>query len=303
MRIASTQYHATMNTALQNASARLELILQKMASGQKYMLPSENPIASVRMSRLAREEATLDQYRENIAALRERLTRNEQYLDAMSADMLSARELMVWAADGSNTSADVNAMASSLQPLMDSIFFTANAQNAEGRYEFSGSATSTPTITYDPAAPVGARYTYTGNTDVQLVVVGNGVTQPANVALDEMAATLNQLDEVRAVLTAPNVSVNDPAVRAVISATMNALDGTLESISGKIATLGGSQNILTTLEENHSSVSLSNKQAALVLGQLDYADAAVKLNGYTTAVQATQRAYGAVSKLSLFDVI
>ncbi|MBX5461030.1 MAG: flagellar hook-associated protein 3 [Steroidobacteraceae bacterium] len=303
MRIASTQYHTTMNTALQNASARLELILQKMASGKKYMLPSENPIASVRMSRLAREEATLDQYRENIAALRERLTRNEQYLDAMSADMLSARELMVWAADGSNTSADVNAMASSLQPLMDSIFFTANARDAEGRYEFSGSATSTPTITYDPAAPVGARYTYTGNTDVQLVVVGNGVTQPANVALNEMAAMLNQLDEVRAVLTAPNVSVNDPAVRAVITATMNALDGTLESITGKIATLGGSQNILTTLEENHSSVSLSNKQAALVLGQLDYADAAVKLNGYTTAVQATQKAYGAVSKLSLFDVI
>lgn len=303
MRIASTQYHATMNTALQNASARLELILQKMASGQKYMLPSENPIASVRMSRLAREEATLDQYRENIAALRERLTRNEQYLDAMSADMLSARDLMVWAADGSNTSADVNAMASSLQPLMDSIFFTANARDAEGRYEFSGSATSTPTITYDPAAPAGSRYTYTGNTDVQLVVVGNGVTQPANVALNEIAAMLNQLDEVRVVLTTPNVSVNDPAVRAAIAATMDSLDGTVESITGKIATLGGSQNILMTLEENHSSVSLSNKQAALVLGQLDYADAAVKLNGYTTAVQATQRAYGAVSKLSLFDVI
>ena len=303
MRIASTQYHATMNTALQNASARLELILQKMASGQKYMLPSENPIASVRMSRLAREEATLDQYRENIAALRERLTRNEQYLDAMSADMLSARDLMVWAADGSNTSADVNAMASSLQPLMDSIFFTANARDAEGRYEFSGSATSTPTITYDPAAPAGSRYTYTGNTDVQLVVVGNGVTQPANVALNEIAAMLNQLDEVRVVLTTPNVSVNDPAVRAAITATMDSLDGTVESVTGKIATLGGSQNILMTLEENHSSVSLSNKQAALVLGQLDYADAAVKLNGYTTAVQATQRAYGAVSKLSLFDVI
>jgi flagellar hook-associated protein 3 FlgL len=303
MRIASTQYHTTMNTALQNASARLELILQKMASGQKYMLPSENPIASVRMARLAREEATLDQYRENIAALRERLTRNEQYLDAMSSDMLSARDLLVWAADGSNTSADVNAMAGSLQPLMDSIFFTANARDAEGRYEFSGSATSTPTITYNPAAPVGARYTYTGNTDVQLVVVGNGVTQPANVALNEMAALLNQLDQMRDVLTTPNVSVNDPAVRAVIAATMNALDSTLESITGKIATLGGSQNILATLEANHASVSLSNKQAVLVLGQLDYADAAVKLNGYATAVQATQKAYGAVSKLSLFDVI
>ncbi len=39
------------------------------------------------------------------------------------------------------------------------------------------------------------------------------------------------------------------------------------------------------------------------MGQLDYADAEVKLNGYTTALQATQKAYAQVSKLSLFDVL
>jgi len=303
MRVSSTQYHATMNTALQNANARLETILQKLASGRKYLLPSENPIASIRMSRLSREEATLDQYRENISVLSDRLTRNERYLDGMSADMLGARDLMVWAADGSSTSADVNAMASSLQPLMDSLFYSANIQDAEGRYEFSGSATATPTVTFDAAAPIGSRYTYTGNTDKQLVVVGNGVTQPANVTLDEMAALLNQLDSVRDVLTAPTVNVNDAAVRAVVKATIEGIDVALESVSSKIATLGGAQNILTTLENNHANVSLSNKQAALILGQLDYAEAAVKVNGYTTAVQATQKAYGAVSKLSLFDVL
>ncbi len=303
MRVSSTQYHATMNTALQNANARLETILQKLASGRKYLLPSENPIASIRMSRLSREEATLDQYRENISVLSDRLTRNERYLDGMSADMLGARDLMVWAADGSSTSADVNAMASSLQPLMDSLFYSANIQDAEGRYEFSGSATATRTVTFDAAAPIGSRYTYTGNTDKQLVVVGNGVTQPANVTLDEMAALLNQLDSVRDVLTVPTVNVNDAAVRAVVKATIEGIDVALESVSSKIATLGGAQNILTTLENNHANVSLSNKQAALILGQLDYAEAAVKVNGYTTAVQATQKAYGAVSKLSLFDVL
>ncbi|HVZ31189.1 MAG TPA: flagellar hook-associated protein FlgL [Polyangiaceae bacterium] len=303
MRVSSTQYHATMNTALQNANARLETLLQKLASGQKYQLPSENPIASIRMSRLSREEAALDQYRENISVLSDRLTRNERYLDGMSADVLSARDLMIWAADGSNTSADVNAMASSLQPLMDSLFYSANIQDAEGRYEFSGSATATPTVTFDPAAPVGSRYTYTGNTDKQLVVVDNGVTQPANVTLDEIAGLLNQLDSVREVLTTPNVNVNDAAVRAVVKATITGIDAALESLSSKIATLGGAQNILATIDNNHANVSLSNKQAALILGQLDYADAAVKVNGYTTAVQATQKAYGAVSKLSLFDVL
>ena len=157
MRISSTQYHTTMNTALQKASFRLEDILQKMASGEKYSLPSEHPVTTVRLSRLYREEAALDQYRDNISALQSRLTQNEVYLDSMTNDMLSARDLMVWAGDGSNTSEDVAAMAGSLQPLLDSLFYAANSSDAEGRYVFSGTAVDSATVSYDPAAPLGAR--------------------------------------------------------------------------------------------------------------------------------------------------
>jgi flagellar hook-associated protein 3 FlgL len=303
VRIASTQYSATMNVAMQDNSAQLESILTKMASGQRFSLPSEDPIASVRLSRLSREDAALTQYRSNISALQSRLSQNEAYLTGMSNDMLSARDLMVWAADGSNTSSDLAAMANSLQPIIDSLFYTANSKDAEGHYVFSGTASNTPTLTYNSAAAVGSRYTFTGNTSTQLVQVGNGVTQPANVTLPEMAALLNQLDGVLATLQTPNVNVNVPAVHAQISGTLDTLDATLNSITSKISDLGGEQNILSTLDTNHSNVSLSNQQTTLALGQLDYADAEVKLNGYTAAVQATQKAYAQVSKLSLFDVL
>lgn len=303
MRISSTQYHTTMNTTLQKASFRLEDILQKMASGEKYSLPSEHPVTTVRLSRLYREEAALDQYRDNISALQNRLTQNEVYLTSMSNDMLSGRDLLVWAGNGANTSEDVSAMAQSLQPLLDSMFYVSNTTDAEGRYTFSGTAVDSPTVTYDPAAPVGSRYTFTGNTEAQRVAVGPGVTQPSNVTLPEMAGMLNQMERVLTTLQTPGVNVNDPAVRADITAAMGSLDDVIESISGRIAGLGGAQNILATLETSHANVSLSNKQAALTLGQLDYGDAAVKLNGYTTAVQATQKAYAQVSKLSLFNAI
>ena len=114
---------------------------------------------------------------------------------------------------------------------------------------------------------------------------------------------LNRLEQVLTTLQTPGVNVNDPAVRADVTAAMGSLDDVIESISGRIAGLGGAQNILATLETSHANVSLSNQQAALTLGQLDYSDAAVKLNGYTTAVQATQKAYAQVSKLSLFQAI
>src|SRR5690606_22547349 len=129
----------------------------------------------------------------------------------------------------------------------------------------------------------------------QRVAVGHGITQPANISLSETADWLNRLESAYETLRVPGVNVNDPAVRAEIVATLDTLDVALDATAGMIARLGGAQNILSTLDNNHASVSLANKQAALILGQLDYADAAVKLNGYSAAVEATQKAYSRIS--------
>jgi flagellar hook-associated protein 3 FlgL len=181
--------------------------------------------------------------------------------------------------------------------------YSANSIDQEGRYLFSGTATATAPIAFNGAAAAGTRYSFAGNTDPQRVVVGNGVTQDANVHLQEMADVLNRLDLSIDALQVPGATANDPAVRTVLVGTLNGLDTGLDAVSAKIARLGGAQTTLETLETNHANVSLSNKQAMITLGQLDYGDAAVKLNGYTTAVQATQKAYAKVSALSLFDTI
>lgn len=303
MRIASTQYHTTMNSALQKASVAVENLMQQMASGNRLLLPSDDPVTNVRLARLAREGAALEQYRSNIGALRSRLQQNEAYLDGMTKDMLQGRDLLVWAADGSNSSADVNAMASSLESLRDSLFYAVNVRDHEGRYLFSGTAVNTATVSYDANAALGSRYSFTGNTGVQKVVVGNGVTQAANVTLPEMAALLNYLEQTAAALQTPGADVNDPAVRATVVAGLEGLDAALESIGGRIAGLGGTQNILQTMDDNHANVDLSNKQALITLGRLDYGDAITRLNAYTAALEGTQKAYGKVSALSLFNAL
>lgn len=306
MRISSTQYHATMDNALQNASARLEKVMQQMASGQRLLLPSDDPVTNVRLSRMTREDAALTQYRDNISALASRLTKNETALQSMVQDMLAARDLVVWASDGTNTAEDGQAMANSLVSLRDSLFYTSNSRDQEGNYLFSGTASSTPAITFTAAPAAGTRYSATGNTSVQQVAVGNGISQGANVALStDVSDMLNLLDRTIEALQA-GTSVNDPVVRALLGNTLDGpggLDDALASLNGKIAGLGGAQNILETLDSNHSNVSVSNKQAMITLGQLDYGEAATRLAGYTTALQATQKAYGKVSGLSLFDVL
>ena len=89
----------------------------------------------------------------------------------------------------------------------------------------------------------------------------------------------------------------------VLKANLDGFDTALNLVSGKIAVLGGSQNILSTLDANHSNVSLSNQIAIGDIGQLDMGKAAIDLNGYTNALQATYKTYSKIGDLSLFSVL
>ncbi len=303
MRIASSQFQGTMIRGLEFNQSNIAHLDEQMASGNKLLLPSDDPVTNVRLSRLTREEAIVSQYRDNIGAIKIRLSKNETFLSGMTNDISQVHDLMVWAKDGSNASADLGSMVNPLQSLRDSLFYSANERDQEGRYVFSGTLTNTPAITYDATQPIGSRYTYTGNTGQQLVTVGNGITQPANVDISGMETFLNQLDTTIDQLQQPGVTVNTPSLVTALDANMNGADSTLSLISGKVANLGGVQNILSTLDTNHANVSLSNQTAMTDLGQLDYGLAATQLNGYNLALQSSYKAYAKISALSLFNVI
>jgi flagellar hook-associated protein 3 FlgL len=303
MRIATSQYQSTMNQSLQINQERLGELTQQMASGKRILLPSDDPVDNVRLSRLRREESTLNQYRENIAAIKIRLSKNEDYLTSMVNDMIQGRDLLVWSSDGSNTADDLRAMITPLTALRESLLYTANSVDQEGRYIFSGTLTDTAPIAHDPLAAAGARYTFEGNTTDQTVVVGNGITQVANGNLEGVEVLLNELDAVIDALKAPGMDPSDPALRALLATNLTGFDTALNLVAGKVAVLGGSHNILDTLDINHSNVSLSNQMALTDIGQLDYGFAATELNGYSNALQATYKAYSKIGTMSLFSVL
>ncbi|UTH72875.1 flagellar hook-associated protein FlgL [Chromobacterium sp. IIBBL 290-4] len=302
MRISSNQYQSVVLLAMQNSSAGMSELLQKMSSGKSMLAPSENPIASVRLLRLQREEASLAQYRDNIGALKSQLSKNETLLDGVSANLRDARDLLVAAAN-QPPAEDIKAMAAPLISLRDSILYAANTQDSEGRYLFSGSAVNSQSIVYDAKQPEGSRYRFNGNQDKQLMTVGEGVTQASNVTVEALAPLLNQLDKAIAAMQDPKLDSKDPAVGATFRGVMDGVDAALSNVSGTISELGGAQNVLKTLDGNHDSVSLANQQSMLELGSLDYGTAFMDMNTMSMALQASQKAYGKVSQLTLFDVI
>ncbi|MEO9335190.1 flagellar hook-associated protein FlgL [Ectopseudomonas guguanensis] len=304
MRITNSQITSMMHNSMNASSAELGKLMQQMATGKRILLPSDDPIASVRVLRVQREEASLEQFRKNIANVSGSLSTQEANLKSTSDAMLNVRDLLLWAANGSNTSEDLAAMAGELSIIEDTIFSFANVRDEEGRYLFSGTLSDTPALAFDAATQ---SYSVTGNDKHRQAAVANGVLVDENVtAASVFGAGVDMLNQLRGLINTlrdPALDVTDPAVRQQIVDTLGALDDTHGRVLGSITELGGRQNALSLLKDSNEDVSLVNQKIEGELSQLDYAGATIDLNNYQLALGATQKTYLKINQMSLFSLL
>jgi flagellar hook-associated protein 3 FlgL len=304
MRITNSQITSLMHNSMNASSAELGKLMQQMATGKRILLPSDDPIASVRVLRVEREEASLEQFRKNIANVSGSLSTQEANLKSTSDAMLNVRDLLLWAANGSNTSEDLAAMAGELSIIEDTIFSFANVRDEEGRYLFSGTLSDTPALAFDAATQT---YSVSGNDKHRQAAVANGVLVDENVtAASIFGAGVGVLNELRGLINTlqdPALDVTDPAVRQQIVDTLVALDEAHGRVMGSITELGGRQNALTLLTDSNEDVSLVNQKIEGELSRLDYAGATIDLNNYQLALGATQKTYLKINEMSLFSLL
>lgn len=304
MRITNSQITLMMHSSMNASSAELGKLMQQMATSKRILLPSDDPIASVRVLRVQREEASLEQFRKNIANVSGSLSTQEANLKSTSDAMLNVRDLLLWAANGSNTSEDLAAMAGELSIIEDTLFSFANVRDEEGRYLFSGTLSDIPALAFDAATQT---YSVTGNNKHRQAAVANGVLVDENVTAASVFGAgvdvLNDLHGLINTLQDPALDVTDPAVRQQIVDTLGALDEAHGRVMSSITELGGRQNALTLLTDSNEDVSLVNQKIEGELSQLDYAGATIDLNNYQLALGATQKTYLKINQMSLFSLL
>jgi len=304
MRISNAQITAMMHGSMNTSSEKLGKLMQQMATGERMLMPSDDPISAVRVLRIQREEASLTQYRTNIANVSGNLSKQEANLKAASDTMLNVRDMLLWAANGSNTNEDLAAIANELETLEKTVLSFANVRDEEGRYLFSGTFSDRAAITFDEASQT---YSLTGNDQYRQAAVANGVLVEENVtAAQVFGGDVKMLNDMRALvqrLQAPGLDANDPALRIQITDTLDSLDTTHGELLGAVTELGGRQNTLTLLSSSNEDVSLVNQKIEGELSQLDYAGASIDLNNYQLSLQATQKTYLKINGLSLFGML
>jgi len=298
-----------MNSSFSELSGRLEHIITQMATGQRVILPSDDPIAATRITQLNSQQSAIEQYQSNIKAVSATLSQQESILDGVNSSMLAIRDDLLQAANGTTTPETLASLGQEIASLTQSMMASLNYQDGQGHYLFGGTKNDTPPVSYDDTDDDGEpdEYVYHGNDEHRMATVSSGVEIETNVTVSDMfgadLTVFNTLGDLATELQDPNIDPADPQVQSDITDAIDTIDAASESLNSVIASLGERQNTLTMLSDAQTSIADSNSVMIGQLGDLDYGPATVTFTGLQMAMEATMKTYAKVSDLSLFNAI
>ena len=309
MRVSTQQSYISMTSGFTELSGRLEQVINQMATGQRVILPSDDPIAATRINQLNSQQSAIEQYQSNINAVSATLSQQESILDGINNSMLAIRDDLLQAANGTTTPESLANLGQDIASLTQSMMVSLNYQDGQGHYLFGGTKNAAAPVSYDDTDGNGEpdEYIYHGNAEHRTATVASGIEMETNVTASEMFGTdltvLNTLDDLATALQDPSLNPADPQVQSNITHAIDTLDAASASLNSAIASLGERQNTLTLLTDAQTSVADTNGVLIGQLGDLDYGPATVTFTGLQVAMEATMKTYAKVSELSLFNAI
>lgn len=296
MRISTNQIQLSMLDNLQYGFGEYARLDRQISTNKRILQPSDDPVGSVRLLGLKKEQVAMEQYQKNIANAKSQLSQGEIQLDTMTNMLSRLRDLTQTAANGSLSEDDRRAVSSELAIIKDGLLDLANARNESGSTLFSGSQVDKTAIVKDP----GGNYVYQGDNLVREVSIAKGVTVELNQTADKLFIQngdfFKQLDDM---VTAFDIGAADSAdqARAMLDRSLTLQD----DISQMVSTIGARINLLDQVDEGHAEKSVYSKEVSNQIESLDYASAVTQQAHVLMALQVQQQAFAKVNGLSLFN--
>ncbi len=261
-----------MLAAIQQSELSLQTALQQVSTGKSVTLPSDNPAAEADMVQNTIETANVDQYTQNVSSVLNTVQTADSALNSVVTSLTQAVSLGTEGANGTNSAANQQAIATQVQGILSSVVAQANL-SYQGSYVFGGTASTTQPYTADSSSPSG--YTYNGNNDVNSVQVGDQLSVQVNLPGSQVFSnsSSNVLGSLSSLVTALQ-SGNTSAIGTATSAVSAALN----YVTQQRVVFGNAESQLNNQESylQQETVNLSSQATSLV--GVDMATAATNLS-------------------------
>src|SRR5271166_6496332 len=281
--------------ALQQTQQQINTDLQQISSGQRVVVPSDDPGAAAELVQNAAQTSAADQFLRSIGSVQGEVANADSTLSSVTTALQRAISLGVEAANGTLNASDRAAIATEVQGIQSQLVSLANL-SYQGSYVFAGTATQTAPYVVDPTSPSGV--TYVGNSSTNSITLGNHFTLQTNVPGSQLfsAAGNDMFQSIQDLLTGLQTGTGIAAAVGEVTSAANYLDA-------QRVFYGNASNQLTAQQTYLNSDITALAEQQNTLGGADLATAITNLTSAETAHQATLAAVAGANQPNLFSYI
>lgn len=306
MRVGTFQSFQSQMSRMGSLQSTLAQLEAQIASGKRILDPSDDPLGSSRVADLQRSIDNNQQFIRNMDAITTQLSFADSAVDAMSNQMVRAKELAVQAANGTLTDADRKVISTELGQIIDQMLSLSNSRDAAGNYLFSGASVGTAPFARDatgaivwqgsgdaPKVPISA--------DVAVSTGANGLSMLSIETSGGRQTILASLTEFKALLDDP--SVDAATFTAGMEKALSDTTAGIDRLADQRATFGSRMAQVDTETGRLKALETTMTTAKSNLESLDVAAAIVQLKSAMTLLDASQQSFAQIKKLSLFSYL
>jgi len=279
--------------------ARISKLQEQLSSGLRVNRPSDDPIDARRAINVRTLLQRNEQFIGNIDDVQPQVDETASALQGIVDVIQRAIELTTQGANGTNSQAQLDALALEIDALLETVFTTSNAQT-NGRSIFAGTATLNPAFSATRVAGEITAVTYDGNTDLFSV----GISEGASISVNMPGSTAFQGSiDVFAVLIGIRDSMRAGNQADLSNVRLDQLQESLDQTLFGLARAGAVQNRLDRVSNNLQDTNLSLEALLSDKINADYAETVINLNVAQNSYQAALSAAGRILQTSLLDYI
>jgi flagellar hook-associated protein 3 FlgL len=284
-----------MLSAVTADQQRLNTALQQVSTGQSVDEPSDNPAATAGLIENRTQSDNVDQFTQNITTVEGALQTAGSTLSSVVNNLNQAVQVGTEAANGTNSTSELQGMAKQIQSIQQTILSLANT-SYQGTYLFAGTKSTTQPYVADPTSSSGV--SYKGNSGTNSIDLGSGqsvtINQPGsdifNVAGSDVFQALHDLS------TAISTNTN-------ISGALSELQSAFNTVNAQQTFYGTTVDQLNSINTGLSGEQLSLSTQASNLVAANPAQAASNLAQDETTLTAALQAFGTISQNTLLNYL
>lgn len=156
MKVSTNQYFAELTRHLTDQQAQIAKLHANLATGDKFLSPSDDADSAVKGLSLKSIMAEQDAQADNLQRLESRLGQEEAIISSMRTMMTRMQELAIQASNGTYNENDRKIIAVEVQAYRNEILLLANSRDTNGSYLFAGARSGSPPFVSNTVTAVTA---------------------------------------------------------------------------------------------------------------------------------------------------